>query len=101
MSATPPPVELTLGTSIGDLIKNAFFAADSVGEAQVEAISPTQINVYHPLDGSMVTLRLEARTGRWGGISATALSDEEKEALNKRFNEQKAIAEAALEPASV
>jgi len=93
--------DFTPATTIDELVREAFFVADSIDAPQVEAISPRQVNVYHPLDGSMATIRIEHRSGAWNGIRSQTQTDEERAAANKHYDDMKAAAAAALPPAEL
>ena len=83
----PQAPVITLDTTIGDLLKEAFFIADSIGEIAVDIITPTHLNVHaFATDGSLASIRLECRPGKWGGISGLAMTDEDRAAANEKFN---------------
>ena len=86
--------EFTLASTIDELIKSAFFVAASIDEPIVDAIDRHRLNLHYPADGSLVTIRIEARAGAWGGIGPLSLSPEEDTDRNARYDEAKAAAEA-------
>lgn len=85
--------KVDFGTPIGDLINRAFFIPEGGTEPEITQISPTQINVHYPDDGSMVVVRIEARQGAWGGVSAVGLTDAGRERAQKHFDNQRNILE--------
>ena len=99
-SAPQEPPKFTTASTVDELVKAAYFVADEIGEPEVEAVSPTQVNVHYPSDGSMVAVRVEARPGAWGGVSPQPIDDAGKEAKNKAFSEQKKAADEKKAAAS-
>ena len=81
--------EIKLDTSIKELIGKAFFVADGLGSPEVRYESARVISLYFPEDDSIVIIRLEARPGRWGGVSTFQMGDRGREAANKAFDKQK------------
>lgn len=101
MDSSPPEATAfapTPATTLDELVKSAFFVADSIDAPAVVAISPTQVNLVYPEDGSLVSVRIEGRPGAWGGIGPLLATDEEKAAANKRYDDAKAVAQAPVEP---
>lgn len=83
--------KIDFGTSLGDIVHHAFFIPEGGSEPEIAQISPTQINIHYPDDGSMVVVRIEARQGAWGGVSAIGLNDAGKERAQRHFDAQKKI----------
>jgi hypothetical protein len=81
--------DINADTSIKELIGKAFFIADGIGDPEVRYESARTVSLYFPSDDSMVIIRIEARPGRWGGVSTFQLGDKGKEAANKAFDKQK------------
>jgi hypothetical protein len=92
-------LEFTPTTTIDELVRAAFFVADNIDAPQVQTISPRQVNVYHPADGSMATIRVEARSGAWHGITSQTATDEERAAANKHYDDMAAAAAPPVEQA--
>jgi hypothetical protein len=55
----------TPATTLDELVKNAFFLASGIDAPVVEVVNPHAINLHYPLDGSLATVRIEARPGAW------------------------------------
>jgi hypothetical protein len=97
---SPPEATQTVFTpasTIDELIKTAYFVAASIDAPLVDAVSPTQLNLHYPADGSLVSIRIEGRPGAWGGIGPHGTPEEEAE-RNAHYDEMKAAAEAPVEP---
>lgn len=93
------PLEITGATTIDELVKGAFFVADEIGEPNVNSITPHHISLHYPLDDSTVSIRLEARPGKWGGIHPLVHTDDEREKANKSFDDQKKILDDRIKTA--
>jgi hypothetical protein len=90
----PEPLVFTPASSVDELIRAAFFVAASIDTPVVDAVDPHRLNLHYPADGSLVTVRIEARPGLWGGIGPKPSTPEEEAARNQRYDEAKAAAEA-------
>jgi hypothetical protein len=93
---TPPPEvptqqAATPATTIDELIRAAFFVASGIDAPAVDTISPTQVNLHYPADGSLVSIRIESRPGAWGGIGPHGTPEDET-ARNEHYDEMKAAA---------
>ena len=96
---SPPeaaPQDFTIGWTIDELVKAAYFVATGIDAPTVEAVSPNQLNLHYPADGSLVSVRVEGRPGVWGGIGPHGTPEEEA-ARNAHYDEMKAAA-APLRP---
>jgi hypothetical protein len=82
----------TTATTLDELVRNAFFVADSIDAPVVEVVNPHAINLHYPADGSLATVRIEARPGAWGGIGIKAVSPEQADQMNAHYDAQAAAA---------
>ena len=76
----------TTATTIDELVKAAYFVATSIDAPTVDTVSPNQVNLYYPADGSLVSIRVESRVGAWGGIAPHGAPEEET-ARNAHYDE--------------
>ena len=76
----------TTATTIDELVKAAYFVATSIDAPAVDTVSPNQVNLYYPADGSLVSVRIESRAGVWGGIAPHGTPEEEA-ARNAHYDE--------------
>jgi hypothetical protein len=102
MDETPAPAPKpqfvpTPATTIEELLKSAYFVASGIDAPVVEVVDNHRINLHYPADGSLATVRIEARPGAWGGIGIHG-TPEDEEARNAYYDEQKA---ASLAPPPV
>jgi hypothetical protein len=108
MSDTPAPEPKaefvpTPATTIDEMLKAAYFVASGIDAPVVEVVDNHRINLHYPADGSLATVRIEARPGAWGGIGIHG-TPEDEDARNAHYDEMKAAAEApppVEEPAEV
>jgi hypothetical protein len=99
---TSPPPEATKqvftpASTVDELIKTAYFVAASIDVPTVDAVSPHQLNLHYPADGSLVSIRIEGRPGAWGGIGPHGTPEDET-ARNEHYDAMKAAAEAPPPP---
>lgn len=84
----------TPATTIDEIVKAAYFVATGIDAPVVEVVSPHVINLHYPADGSLATVRVEARPGAWGGIGLKPGTPEEEAAMNAHYDEMAAAAAA-------
>ena len=84
----------TTATTIEELLKNAYFVADDIDEPVVDSVSPHVINLHYPADGSLATIKVEARSGAWGGIGHKSSPEHDAE----RNEHYKAMKDANAAP---
>jgi hypothetical protein len=87
----------TPATTIEEVLKAAYFVADGIDAPLVDAVNPHVINLHYPADGSLATIRVEGRSGAWGGIAHKGTPEEDAD-RNAHYEEMKAA--AAAPPAS-
>ena len=87
----------TPATTIDEMVRAAYFVAASIDAPEVEIVSPHQINLHYPADGSLATVRVEGRPGAWGGIGLHGTPEDEAE-RNAHYDEMAAAAAAAPPP---
>ena len=97
---SPPEAEqqaavFTPASTVDELIKAAYFVATSIDAPVVDAVSPHQINLHYPADGSLVSVKIEGRAGAWGGIGPHGTPEDET-ARNEHYD---AMLAAATPPA--
>ena len=95
--ATEQAVVFTLTSTVDELIKAAFFVATSIDAPVVDAVSPHQLNVHYPADGSLVSVRIEGRAGAWGGIGPHGTTEDET-ARNEHYDAMLAASAPPVEP---
>jgi hypothetical protein len=98
MDETSPPPEATKqvftpASTVDELIKTAYFVATSIDVPTVDAVSPHQLNLHYPADGSLVSIRIEGRPGAWGGIGPHGTPEDES-ARNEHYDAMLAAATA-------
>jgi hypothetical protein len=99
---SPPEVTeqaavFTAASTVDELIKAAFFVAASIDAPVVDAVSPHQLNLHYPADGSLVSVRIESRPGAWGGIGPHG-TPEQEQAQNEHYDQMAAAAAPPVEP---
>lgn len=87
----------TAATSIEEMVKAAYFVADGIDAPVVEVVNPHVINLHYPADGSLATVKVEARSGAWGGLGPKSTPEHDAE-RNAHYDAQKAAAQAPVEP---
>jgi hypothetical protein len=102
MDETSPPPEATKqvftpASTVDELIKTAYFVAAGIDVPTVDAVSPHQLNLHYPADGSLVSIRIEGRPGAWGGIGPHGTPEDET-ARNEHYDAMLAAATAPVEP---
>jgi hypothetical protein len=84
----------TPATTIDEILKAAYFVATGIDAPVVDVVNPHVINLHYPADGSLATIRVEGRSGAWGGIAHKGTPEEDAD-RNAHYDEMKAAAEAA------
>jgi hypothetical protein len=92
LELTPTPA-----TTIDEILKAAYFVASGIDAPVVEVVNPHVINMHFPADGSLATIKVEARGGAWGGIGPHGTPEAEADA-NAHYDEMKAAAATAPPP---
>ena len=87
----------TTATTIEEVLKAAYFVATGIDAPVVEVVNPHVINLYYPADGSLATIKVEARSGIWGGLAHKGTPEEDAD-RNAHYDEMKAAAETAPPP---
>ena len=95
--ATEQAVVFTPASTVDELIKAAYFVAAGIDAPVVDAISQHQLNLHYPADGSLVSVRVEARPGAWGGIGPHGTPEDET-ARNEHYDAMAAAAAPPVEP---
>lgn len=96
MDAVPSPqAEFvpTTATTIDEVVRAAYFVAASIDAPVVEVVNPHVINLHYPADGSLATVKVEARSGAWGGLGIKGTLEEDA-ARNARYDELLAASQA-------
>lgn len=84
----------TVATTIDEVLKAAYFVATGIDAPVVEVVNPHVINLHYPADGSLATIKVEARSGAWGGLAHKGTPEEDAD-RNAHYDEMKAAAESA------
>lgn len=87
----------TTATTIEEVLRAAYFVAAGIDAPVVEVVNPHVINLHYPADGSLATVRIEARSGAWGGIGPKGTPEYDAE-RNERYDAMKAAAAPPVEP---
>ena len=95
--ATEQAAVFTPASTVDELIKVAFFVAASIDAPVVDAVSPHQLNLHYPADGSLVSVKIEGRPGAWGGIGPHGTPEDEA-ARNEHYDARKAASAPPVEP---
>jgi hypothetical protein len=95
--ATEQAVVFTPASTVDELIKAAYFVAAGIDAPVVDAISQHQLNLHYPADGSLVSVRVEARPGAWGGVGPHGTPEDET-ARNAHYDAMAAAAAPPVEP---
>jgi hypothetical protein len=77
--------------SAGPLIevaKQVYYVADDAGEPELHRLDDKTYALHYE-DGSIVTLRLESKPGRWRSVGPQVFTDETRADLNKRHSAAK------------
>jgi hypothetical protein len=91
--------EFTTGDSLKDIIGKSFFVADDAEEKELIQIDPRVLQLHYS-DGSIITVRLEARKGEWNAVDALPADDKVRENLNDKYRDAKKAREDQLENAA-
>ena len=91
--ATEQAAVFTPASTVDELIKAAFFVATSIDAPLVDVVSPHQLNLHYPADGSLVSVKIEGRAGAWGGIGPHGTPEDET-ARNEHYDAMLAAATA-------
>ena len=84
----------TIGTTVDEILRAAYFVASGIDQPVVEVVNPHVINLHYPADGSLATVKIEARSGAWGGIGPKGTPEFDQE----RNDHYDAMAAAAAGP---
>ena len=95
--ATEQAVVFTPASTIDELIKAAYFVATGIDAPVVDAISQHQLNLHYPADGRLVSVRVEARPGAWGGVGPHGTPEDEAD-RNAHYDAMAAAAAPPVEP---
>ena len=95
--ATEQAVVFTPASTIDELIKAAYFVAAGIDAPVVDAISQHQLNLHYPADGSLVSVRVEARPGAWGGIGPHGTPEDEAD-RNAHYDAMAVASAPPVEP---
>ena len=87
----------TTGSTVDEILRAAYFVASSIDAPVVEVVNPHVINMHFPADGSLATIKVEARSGAWGGLAHKGTPEEDAD-RNAHYDEMKAAAETAPPP---
>ena len=87
----------TTATTIDEVVRAAYFVANSIDAPVVEVVNPHVINLHYPADGSLATIKVEARSGAWGGLAHKGTPEQDTE-RNEHYDAMKAAAEAPAVP---
>ena len=68
--ATEQAAVFTPASTVDELVRVAFFVATSIDAPVVDAVSPHQLNLHYPADGSLVSVRIERPARRVGRYRA-------------------------------
>lgn len=83
----------TTATTIDEVVRAAYFVATSIDAPVVEVVNPHVINLHYPADGSLATIKVEARGGAWGGLAHKGTPEQDQE-RNEHYDAMKAATEA-------
>lgn len=83
----------TAATTIEEMVKAAYFVATGIDAPVVEVVNPHVVNLHYPADGSLATVKVEARSGAWGGIGPKGTPEDET-ARNEHYDAMKTAAAA-------
>jgi hypothetical protein len=79
-------VEPTINFSgVEALAKESFFIADDIGEPLYYQVDEHTFSILYPADDSIITVRIEARPGKFGGVGFKPFSDRERQLSNESF----------------
>jgi hypothetical protein len=90
--------DFTPASTLDELVKAAFFVAEGIDAPEVDAVSPNHLNLHYPADGSLVSVRIEARPGAWGGIGPKLNDPLEIASANAHYDQMKADAAPPAPP---
>ena len=82
----------TTASTLDDLVRNAYFVAASIDAPIVEVVNPHVVNLHYPADGSLATVKVEARSGAWGGLQPKSTTPEQDADRNAHYDAQLAAA---------
>jgi hypothetical protein len=71
-----------------EVAKQVYYVADDSGEPELHRLDDKTYALHYE-DGSIVTLRLEAKPGRWHSVGPQVFTDETRAELNKRHSAAK------------
>jgi hypothetical protein len=87
----------TTATTIDEVLRAAYFVATSIDAPTVEVVNPHVINLHYPADGSLATIKVEARSGAWGGLGPKGTPEYDQE-RNEHYDAMAAAAAPPVEP---
>ena len=87
----------TAATTIEEMVKAAYFVADGIDAPVVEVVNPHVINLHYPADGSLATVKVEARSGAWGGLAHKGTPEQDAD-RNAHYDAMKQAHEAPVVP---
>jgi hypothetical protein len=91
-------VEPTIDFSgIEAIAKESFFIADDIGKPTYAQIDEKTFSILYRSDDSIVTVRIEARPGKFGGVGFKPFSDQERKLSNESFKRRKALWQQILD----
>ena len=76
----------TTASTLDELVRNAYFVAASIDAPIVEVVNPHVVNLHYPADGSLATVKVEARPGAWGGLAPKSATPEEDTERNAHYD---------------
>ena len=101
---TPPPVAgqqefvPTTASTLDDLVRNAYFVAAGIDAPIVEVVNPHVVNLHYPADGSLATVKVEARPGAWGGLQPKSSTPEQDAERNEHYDAMLAASQPPAPP---
>jgi hypothetical protein len=87
----------TAATTIEEMVRAAYFVATSIDAPVVEVVNPHVINLHYPADGSLATVKVEARAGAWGGLGPKGTPEDET-ARNAHYDAMLAASQPPTPP---
>ena len=89
----PTRVRSPLRPRLDEMVR-ALICRTSIDAPTVEVVSPNHLNIHYPADGSLASIRIEARAGAWGGLGPKGTPEHDAE-RNAHYD---AMAAAAAPP---
>ena len=88
----------TTATTIDEILRAAYFVAASIDAPVVEVVNPHVVNMHFPADGSLATVKVEARPGAWGGLQPKSSTPEQDAERNEHYDAMLAASQTAPPP---